>query len=75
MSKKKEGGKKVSLFPFGSEQMVKEAKKISGYSYIVRDEGKSLRDEKEAYNACVEAKGGSVEAKTKCAKKYGGGRK
>jgi len=36
---------------------------------------KSIKSEKSAYNACVKQSDGSVESKTKCAKKHGSGSK
>ena len=95
MSKKKEGGKKVSLFPFGTTEMVKHAKaaysgaKELGKTIIgadnrsrgitpvqpadVKGRKKAMSEwkkrEKDAYKACVKKGGGTLEAKTKCAKK------
>jgi hypothetical protein len=70
-----------TLGPYGSLKSTKKAierdkGKVKSADVKGRKKGKteSMKAEKRAYNACVKKGGGTIEAKTSCAKKHGGGR-
>ena len=80
---KKEGGKKVNFFEHAKEEVSRVSDVINYPKQVILDRqdkkkkefADSSATERANYDSCVKAAGGSVEAKTRCAKKHGSGKK